>query len=222
LADKPAPSGRDWAELARETVSWGQQLQTAQQPVPAGPVHDALAAVDAGAKLDPATADWPQLRQELEALLTQTGEPPPQEPPPEPQPQDQEQPQDNQDQSPQDQSQQSPAGENPDQSPPQPNEPQPSDQNSGEPSPEQKGAQKNQQAFGDMQEKAPPPKPGEMQQVGGEQSQEKPADPAALDPALAMPLQKLEQIRDRDSPAQLFQLLEGKPASDQPSSGKQW
>lgn len=222
LADKPAPSGRDWAELARETVSWGQQLQTAGQPVPAGPVHDALAAVDAGAQLDPATADWPQLRQELEALLTPNEEPPPQEQPPEPQPQDQEQPQENQDQSPQDQSQQSPVGENPDQAPPQQNEPQPSDQNSGEPSSEQNDSPDNQSAFGDMQEKAPPPKPGEMQQVGGDQQQEKPADPAALDPALAMPLQKLEQIRDRDSPAQLFQLLEGKPASDQPSSGKQW
>lgn len=221
LSGKPAPSGRDWAELARETVSWGQQLQTAKQPVPAGPVQDALAAVNAGEQLDPATADWSQLRRELEALLQPTEEPPPEEQPQEPPPQDQEQQQENQELSPQDQSQPSPSGENPDQSPPQQNEPQPSDQNSGEPSPEQKGSPKNQQAFGDMQDKAPPPQPGEMQQVGGEPQQEK-NDPAALDPALAMPLQKLEQIRDRDSPAQLFQLLEGNPASDQPSSGKKW
>lgn len=227
LSAKPAPSGRDWAELARETVSWGRQLQTAKQPVPAGPVHDALAAVELGAKLDPATADWTQLRQELESLLQPPDEQPPQEQPPQKQPQDQQQQQkENQDQSPQDQSQQdqsqqSQAGESHGQPPPQQNQPPSSDKNSGQQSPEQKSPPQNQSAFGDMQDKAPPPQPGEMQKVGGEPAQEK-KDPAALDPALAMPLQKLEQIRDRDSPAQLFQLLEGKPAPDQPASGKQW
>ena len=40
---------RDWAEMARETVTWGRRLQDDQRPVPGGPVHDALAAVDLGA-----------------------------------------------------------------------------------------------------------------------------------------------------------------------------
>jgi len=70
LSDSPTPpSERDWAELARETVTWGQKLQTERHPVPPGPVHDALHAATLGEALDPQTADWPQLRAELEALL---------------------------------------------------------------------------------------------------------------------------------------------------------
>ena len=50
-------TARDWAELGRETVTWGGRLQSEQQQIPEGPVRDALAAVDAGAKLDPKTAE---------------------------------------------------------------------------------------------------------------------------------------------------------------------
>ena len=55
-----------------------------------------------------------------------------------------------------------------------------------------------------------------MQKVGG---QEQPPQEQA-DPSLALPLQKLDQLRNQDSPAQLFQLMEGekkptkKPAKD--------
>ncbi len=69
LAAADTRSARDWAELAGETLSWGGRVQSAQQPVPEGPVHDALASVDAGAALDPHAADWPKLRAELEGLL---------------------------------------------------------------------------------------------------------------------------------------------------------
>ena len=41
------------------------------------------------------------------------------------------------------------------------------------------------------------------------------------DPALALPMQKLEQIRNQDSPAQLFQLMEGDRKA-QKKSGKDW
>ncbi|HWL17117.1 MAG TPA: VWA domain-containing protein, partial [Opitutus sp.] len=69
LATTPQRTARDWAEFARETVTWGTRLQSSQQAVPEGPVRDALAAVELGSKQDPKTTDWPKLRQELEALL---------------------------------------------------------------------------------------------------------------------------------------------------------
>jgi len=92
LVDSPTPpSGRDWAALARETVTWGQKLQSEQHPVPPGPVHDALHAATLGETLDPQTADWPQLRADLEALL----ETPPQAQPENPEEQNQQNPDQN-------------------------------------------------------------------------------------------------------------------------------
>ena len=67
-------TARDWAEFGRESVTWGSMLRSQQQTVPEGPVRDALGAVDLGAKLDAKTADWPKLREELEALLKKPDE----------------------------------------------------------------------------------------------------------------------------------------------------
>ena len=74
-----------------------------------------------------------------------------------------------------------------------------------------------------MDKKAPPtdPQQSQMQQVGGAQSQEAEGQ-ENTDPALAMPLQKLQQIRDKDSPAELFQLMEGKPEKPAANKGKNW
>jgi len=81
LAGKPTPpNGRDWAELARETVTWGQKLQAEQHPVPSGPVHDALRATTLGEALDSQTADWESLRSELETLLETPQQPQPEQP----------------------------------------------------------------------------------------------------------------------------------------------
>lgn len=212
LSGAATPSGRDWAELARETVTWGSRLQSSQQPVPEGPVRDALAAVDLGSKLDAKTADWPKLRSELEALLEKKDE----------QQQDQQN-QDQQNQQDQDQQQQQ---QKKDDQQKQKNkqdsskqqqqqnqqEPQNSEQkDSGEPpQPEQNKQPQGESAFGDMnkKEEPPPPPPSEenMQQVGGA---EQPPPQQAPDPSLALPLQKLDQLRNQDSPAQLFQLMEG-------------
>ena len=60
-----------------------------------------------------------------------------------------------------------------------------------------------------------------MQQVGGT-PEDKNKNPEQLDPALAMPLQKLEKILAQDSPAQLFQLMEGKPEQAPAKKGKNW
>lgn len=96
-----------------------------------------------------------------------------------------------------------------------------------------------QSAFGDMKETPPPespekgqkperaeaekpaPSPSEMQQVGGA-SPGTSTDPARLDPALSIPLQKLDQVKQGDSPAHLFQLLQ-EPGPGQPApKGKDW
>ncbi|MBS0632916.1 MAG: VWA domain-containing protein [Verrucomicrobia bacterium] len=235
LSDRSAVSGRDWAEFAGETVRWGQNLQSSQQPVPAGPVNDALAAVNLGSALEPKTADWPKLRQDLEALLQK----------PEEQKKDEQKNQDQQDKDKQDQQDQnqqqkdqqggkdkqdqksskdqqqqqsqskdSPSQQKQDQ---QSQDQQNKDGKSGEP-------QKKESAFGDMKDKQPPPpkpQPGETQKVGGAPEKQDAAQSA--DPALAVPLQKLEQLRNEDSPAELFQMMDAdrKPAAPKPKS-KDW
>ena len=69
LAAADRPGARDWSELAGETLTWGSRLQSQGQPVLPGPVHDALAGVKLGEKLDAKAADWGKLRGDLEALL---------------------------------------------------------------------------------------------------------------------------------------------------------
>ena len=86
LAAAPEHRARDWAELVRETVTWGSQLKSGGQPVPEGPVRDALEAVALGQKLEAGAADWARLRAELEELLEKPPEPPPEEKPDQPPP----------------------------------------------------------------------------------------------------------------------------------------
>lgn len=226
LAGVATPTARDWAELGRETVTWGSRLQSNQQPISEGPVRDALAGVDLGAKLDPKATDWPKLREELEALLQKS----------EDQKKDQQQQQQNQNQ---------PQGQNdPDkdqqkqqqQQQQQSNDPnqkkQDSEGENGEPQqnqpPEQNGPQDPQQKKDNRDpnasDTAPDERerpPGEMQKVGGAPEKKDDAQENA-DPALAVPLQKLDQIRNQDSPARLFQLMEGDPKPSQKKSGKDW
>lgn len=218
-------TARDWAELAGETVIWGTQLKSNQQPVPEGPVRDALAAVDIGSKADPKTADWKKLREELEALLEKPEQPPEQDQNQQNQNQDQQN-QDQQQQDQQQQDQQKQSGDQQqqqgqqDQSDQQDQSQQQKEQQQPAGQPEQKPP--GERAFGDMNEKQepPPPPPGDTQKVGGAPERQEP-QPEQLDPALALPMQKLEQLRNDDSTAKLFQLMEGekKPAK---KSGKDW
>ena len=206
-------SARDWAELGRETVTWGSHLQSAQQPVPEGPVRDALAAVAAGSALDAKTADWPKLREELEALLKNPEDKKDQ--------QDKKQQQQNQDQKKEDQKTQE-SSQPPDQKDSQPqNQNTPQDQKS-KPGEQQKP---NDSAFGDMQKKdelPPPPRQEDTQKVGGAPEKKDESAPP-VDPSLAIPLQKLDQLRNQDSPAQLFQLMEeGEPKPATKKKGKDW
>lgn len=215
----------DLAELAQKTIAWGQRLGSGQpgpaapsaQPLPEGPVRDALAAVAAGAALDPQAkaANWNQLRRDLEALLR----PPPPQQKPEPPPSQKDQPEQKKEEPP------------PEQKPTPPKESaKPPEPKSEQPPPDQKPPEPQKKpgesAFGDMQKPEPPkttpppppPPPAEMQQVGGEK---KPA-PEKTDPALALPQQKLEQLKTQDSPARLFQLLEDKNPRPEETPAKNW
>lgn len=212
LAGADRRSALDWAEMAQETVAWGSRLKSAQHPVPEGPVHDALDAVDEGSKQDPRAADWSKLRDQLNELLQK------QEPPKPPQQKQDQKDQKNQDQKNQDrqnqqqkdQSQKADSSQNQSQK----NESeQPKDQNQS--SEQNRADQKkseskpaDQSAFGNMKE---PPKPqpmqsSEMQKVGGMQDKKNEKPPS--DPTLALPLEKLDELKNQDSPAQLFQMLQ--------------
>jgi len=200
LSAQPALSAGDYASLARETITWGRRLQEAQQPVMPGPVHDALAGVDAGEKLNPQAADWSGFRTDLDELLKE----PPKPPPPQNQQQNQ-QPnqsqQQNQDQSRQNQDQQQ-------EPPPKPSPPPPAD---------------NQQPKAQNQ---PPPAPkppekantGDTQRIGGQL----PPQDRAPNPSLALPMQKLDELRNQDSPADLFQMLDNRDRKPPPKPGRDW
>lgn len=216
-------SAQDWAELSRETITWGSRLQSEQQPVPEGPVRDALAAVDLGTKQDPNATDWNKLRSELEALLQkkdpeekkqqdkdqkdQKQDKNQQKDKSKPEEKDQEQSPEEQQQQSQDQSQKSDSAGN---------KPQPPDQQ-----------KKDDSELGEMtkQDAPPPPPPENTQQVGGNQEKKSEEPKEQLDPALALPMQKLDQLRNQDSPAVLFQLMDGDRKADRKTgakTGKNW
>jgi Ca-activated chloride channel family protein len=226
VAGIAAPSARDWADLARETVNWGSRVKSEQQPVPEGPVHDALSAVSLGSKLDAQTTDWPKLREELEALLKKDDEKKDDDQ------QKQDQQKKNDDQKQQDQKKDKSDQQQNDQSQQhQDDKSEKSDSKNSNPNQtgesQKKEGQDNkdgESAFGDMKKPEPPPQgqpqPG-TQKVGGNQDEKK-EQAAPIDPSLAIPLQKLEQIRSQDSPARLFQLMEGERKPDQKKPVKDW
>jgi Ca-activated chloride channel family protein len=219
LAEKPDLSAKDCADLAQTTLTYGQRVKSAQQKVSEVVVHDALAAVSLGEKADVKAADWPQLRRDLEALL---------EKPPEQDKKDQDKQDEQQKNQDRNQQQQQQNQQNRDQ---QQKQDQPQNQQQQEQqnqSQEQQQEQQQQDAFGDMKEseqekkpddqpQPPPPQP-QTQKVGG-QKQEKSAAPT--DPELAVPLQKLDQVRNQDSPARLQQIMQGQPQKT-PKKGKDW
>jgi Ca-activated chloride channel homolog len=211
LSQKDSLTAPDLSEVAHETLSWGRKLKEAGQPVPDGPVRDALDAVDRLEAMNDKLADWTQLRKDLEALREKPPQPPPQQ---QPQPQQNQQQQENKDQSKQDQKSDSADKQNqPQQSDQQKdktqsgenNSPSSNSENQKQKSDEQKP---NNSAFGEMNKPQPPAAPSqETQTVGGAQPKKDQQQPT--DPALALPLERLDQLKNQDSPAQLFQLMQG-------------
>jgi Ca-activated chloride channel family protein len=221
----------DWAELGRETVTWGEHVKSDNQPVPEGPVRDALRAVDDGERADPKASDWPKMRSELEDLLKKPEDKNQQKNQDQNQKQDQKQDQPKQDQQKQqnqDQQQQDQQKQDQQQgSPSQGGKPQDSKDSQQQPKPQDTGQQKPQSAFGDMSKPAAPPPPRKepqqaMQKVGG-LKRDQPNDPARQDPELAVPLEKLEQLKSQDSPAELYGMLrKGEPTPTPAPAGKNW
>ena len=219
LADQEDLSASDLAELAHKTIAWGQRLSAGQaaKPVPEGPVRDALAAVGAGNALDPQSkaADWHQLRRDLEALLRTPPEQKKEEPP-----------QSQKDEQKKDQKEQQEQKQPPQQKEEQKQQEQkPEEQKQSESKPQEQKPQNKDSAFGDMKQpeekkqQPPPPPSSDMQQVGG--SEKKPETEKA-DPATALQRQKLEQVKEQDSPVRLFQLMDDKKKRPQDTPGKNW
>ncbi len=212
LAAQAGITAKEYSELAATTVTFGQRMKSAQQHPPEPVIRDALQAVEVGEKLDAKAADWPKLRADLEELLKKE-EPPKQDKKDE----------NKQDQDKKDQQQQQDQNQSQDQSQDKDRQQQQSDQQKqDQPQKEQPSQQQKQDAFGDMKDKQdqpPPPKPQPGTQKVGGQKEEKPAEP--VDAELAMPLQKLDQVRNQDSPAKLQQLMQGQPPKQKPT-GKNW
>jgi Ca-activated chloride channel family protein len=215
LAEQNTLTARDYSELAQTTLTYGQRIKSAKQRPVESAVRDALQAVALGEKSDEKAADWPRLRQELEELLKKE-EPPKQDEQKQKQDQPKQDKQQNQQQNKDQQSQQD-----------QQNQPQSDQEKKDQQKKEQQEQQKkNQDAFGDMkdpknqkpQDKPPQPKPG-TQKVGGQQ--DKKPEGAEENPELALPLQKLEQVRNQDSPAKLQQIMQGEQTKPKPNA-KDW
>jgi Ca-activated chloride channel family protein len=221
LSSQQQCSALDWAELGGDTVTWGQHIQSGGQQVPERPVRDALAAVDMGSRSDPKAADWAKLRSDLEALLKK---------------QDDQKKQDQKKDQQQNQQQDQNQSQNPDQKQnQQQNQQQQSGSDSnGQDKPQDSGGEpqsqrqaRPQKAFGDMGAPTPEPRQGEepqkaMQSVGGVKK-DQPNDPARNDPSLAIPLEKLEQVKSQDSPAELFDMLRrSEPMPTPANKGPNW
>ncbi|MEY4689064.1 MAG: hypothetical protein RIR76_3087 [Verrucomicrobiota bacterium] len=230
LAAADRPGARDWSELAGETLTWGSRLQSQGQPVLPGPVHDALAGVKLGEKLDAKAADWGKLRGDLEALLDEQEREDKKDDQKQDQKEDQKKSDEQQQQQDQPKDQQSEQPKNDQQQQQQQNQQRKSSEQKDSSQPQQEEAQgkpDDEQALGDMSKKdqPPPPPPENMQQVGGAPERKPEDQQEKADPALALPLQKLDQLRNQDSPAQLFQMMEGDRKGERktaPKTGKTW
>jgi Ca-activated chloride channel family protein len=103
LSAKPSLDVPDFERLANDTIGFASQPSAPRDGTRDGIIDDALAAVDRGEQRDAQAADWPTLRQKLEALRK-----PPEQPKQDPQDQSQKQDQ-------QKQNQQNQQGQNQDQ-----------------------------------------------------------------------------------------------------------
>ena len=245
ICEKASPSAKDYSRIADATLDFGRRKLQTKERAQRGVIESGLDAVDAGEKLDAKATDWPRLREELKNLLDNDEQQPSQPPPSKDQSQNQDQNQDNQqDQDGSDQ-QNNPRTDN--KSDPQSDQKQKGDQSqeqndeqsTQDNSNSQDGSETNDQAqppdqknassaFGDMKESSEPPTPPqtppestETQKVGGQPNKET-AKEGNEDPQLVIPLQKLDQLRNQDSPAKLFRMMEGPPSSTPAKKGKDW
>lgn len=217
FAAQPMLSAEDCAKLARETLTHGQMQRQSGQPVKPGIVQDGLAAVDQGERTEPKAANWPELRTQLQDLLN----PPPQQDQKQDEKKNEEQQKQQQKQEQQSQDQKNEHSQDQQKQEQQQQDQQKSEQQKQQEQAEQQRQQDEKQQQSQQQQPAQsePPKEEQTQKIGGE----KPKDAELRDhPELAVPLQKLDQVRDQDSPAELFDRLNNAEprSSDQPK--KDW
>lgn len=213
LSEKKDLSVKDYKSLAEETIAYGKKvlMQGGDENLE-NIVKDALLAADRGEKLDKQAADWARLRKELEELLKQQ--------------QQQQQNQQNQQNQNQDQKDQQDQQESQEQQDKQQNQQQ--DQQNQNDSQNSQDPQKENQS--DSQEKKDSEKEKNSQQnkekeqrdrkqkVGGEKKEEmQPMDAKSMEAK-----QKLDQVRQKDSPARLFQLMEGGGTNFVSSEEEEW
>jgi Ca-activated chloride channel family protein len=79
LSSKPSLAPADYARLASDTIGYAAQPSAPQGAARSGVIDDGLAAVARGEQADAHAADWPALRQQLEALRTAPQPPPSQQ-----------------------------------------------------------------------------------------------------------------------------------------------
>lgn len=192
LSEKKQLSGKDYSRLAEETIGYGKEILARGQKETLEPViKDALQGVDEGEKADRKAADWEKLRRELEELLKQE--------------QQQQQNQKDQQQQKSESEQQKKDQQNQDQ--PKNNQAASSQgkDSSSEEKSDSKESQGNKSEKPEEQKKEGSEKRSEKtQKVGGKKEKEVSANAAE-----AGVQQKLEQVKQKDSPARLFQLMEG-------------
>jgi Ca-activated chloride channel homolog len=212
LSAQRSLSADDAARFAGATIDYGTAQKQSGQPIPPTVLHDGFAAVDLGERSDRTAADWPELRRKLEELAR----------PPEQEKQDKEEEQ-KQEEEKKDQQQQQGGGtddQQQNQSEQQDQEEQQQDEQGGQQQNQEQDPQgSGQKAFEeppqDQQQEGEEPEPQDSQQqpqsrrnmqtVGGESA----ADTEIQErPELAVPLQKLDRVKQQDSPPRLFQLMQ--------------
>lgn len=221
LSAQPSLSAGDAARFAGTTIDFGTAQRQSGQPIPPTVLADGFASVDLGERLDRAAADWPELRRKLEDLAR----------PPEEQKRDEKEEEKKNDEEKKDQQQQQ-GGEKEQQEQNQEQEQQ--DQEQQEDQQKEKREQRSgQKAFDEQppeqqQQEGEEAEPQESQQqqskknmqtVGGEQA----ADSEVQErPELAVPLQKLERVKQQDSPARLFQLMQDNEPKKPAKKERDW
>lgn len=219
LSEQTSLSASDANRFANATIEWGTAQRQSGKPIPQSVLSDGFASVDLGERLDRNAADWPELRRKLEDLTR-----PPEKNDEEKKDEEKQQ----EDQKDQQQQQQQGGGENREQQ----------DQDQQQQQQDQQTEQEKQQRSGqkafddqppqpepqesedtDSQDAKPQPPQRNMQSVGGEQTADKELEEK---PELAVPLQKLDRVKQQDSPARLFQLMKDEEPKRPAKKERDW
>lgn len=241
---KDVPTAKDYARIAQSTVDLGRRMLQSKEQIQKEIIASGLDSVDIGEKLDAKAANWSELREELQSLLKREDR---QSPPPQEQPQQQEKENENQknakksgsnreENQPTADDQKSQA--NKDKQTNSSSQSQDDNSSAGESSPSKESSsgensnsrdqQKAPSAFGEMKNSQEPtkaprqqPDPLDTQTVGGQVSKGS-THGGNEDPDMVIPLQRLDQLRNLDSPAKLFRMMEGPSTQPAEKKGKDW